>query len=210
MNNLPLAPYQPADRYELTFEVIQKYNLEGHNIGFFRITKEEAERVFTTDGVVPAGTAVKIAIPGSRNGVTYIEGDLEICAADDEDFYGMTYSKVIPIGNDFPYRKKQFQSTVFHGDQVAVTTGQYVAIFRNQFDVGADNTAIEAAVGTKLYIGTGGKISAANRNGVPAVPTGVSVGRMMGTDTLPVKYSDNSQIQAGAVHKEIVVHMGMN
>lgn len=206
MNTSPLVPFQDINRYEKTFEVIQGKDKD--LISIFKITKEEAERVFAATGIVPEGTAVKIAVPGTRNGVTYVEGDLEICEADDVTVYGFTYQKVIPIGNDFPYRKKMFQTTGFHGQQVTVAVSSYVAVFRNQFDAGADNATIEGNVGQPMYAGTSGKPSVEGRNGVPSPALGKVIGVIAGTDELPVRHSDGNPVPS-ADHLEIYVHVNV-
>lgn len=202
MNTEAFTPFQNIQRYEKTFEPIQFD--EKNLISFFRITKYEAERVFGANGIVPEGTPVKIA----QRGANYSEGDLQICSPDDPEIDGILYQKVVPIGVEFPYRRKLYQSSVFYGERVTIIRGEFVAIWRNVFDAGATNTDIETSIGKYIYaanMANNKVVAIPGRAGVPANPVGKKIGKIIGTDELPVKHSNNDQPLDGAVHKEIYV-----
>jgi len=204
MNTEAFTPYQNIKRYEKTFEPIQ-FDDRVDLVGLFRITKYEAERVFGAGGIVPEGTPVKIAVP---DGTNYFEGDLKICDADDPEVDGITYQKVIPVDTQFPYRRKLYQTAVFYGEKVTIVKGNFIAIWRNVFNVGTTNADIEASIGSRIYAADGVNgivVAAPGFNGVPDPATGKAIGKIIGTDELPVQHADNSQPLAGAIHKEIYV-----
>lgn len=208
MNTEPMIPFQNPGRYEKTFEVIQ--GKDEDLIALFHIAQHEAERIFSSKGSVPEGTAVKIALVGTDpygDGEDYAEGELRICDADDANVYGFTYQKVIYEGDEFKYRKKEFQSTVFYSQQITVAVGRYVAVTKN-YSVGATNAVVEGNVGKYLYVGTNGVMAAPGFAGVGASPAGKAVAIFVGNDDLPKQHSDGLT-KTGSLHKEIYVHVNV-
>jgi hypothetical protein len=200
----PVVTYRKIDRYSKQFEPIFGDVIKE---GFFKIPAAEIEAVGYGDAEeVPEGVAVKLAVPGTgqyKNAVyvTYEEGDLEICDVDDADVYGLTLQKIVPIGTNFPYKRKDFQSSIFRGEYVGIATGHFIAMLMSiNVTVGCGSTT--PAVRDYLYVGNKGILSLNGENG--ASNTGKKVAQILSLDRIPVNFSDG-QPKSGESHKEIMV-----
>lgn len=202
--NNPVVTYRQINRYSKQFEPIFGDVIKE---GFFKIPAAEIQGIGYGDAEeVPEGIAVKLAVPGSaqyKNSVyiTYEEGDLEICDVDDADVYGLTLQKIIPIGTNFPYKRKEMQSSVFRGEYVGIATGHFIAMLMST-NVTTGVGSATPAVRDYLYVGNKGILSLDGQNG--AGSSGKKVAQILSLDRIPVNFSDG-QPKAGETHKEIMV-----
>jgi len=200
----PVVNYRQINRYSKQFEPIDGDFVKE---GYFKIPAAEIEALGYGDAEdVPEGIAVKLAVPGSsqtKNSVyvQYEEGDLEICDTDDAEVYGVTVQRIIPVGTNFPYKRKEYSSAVFRGEYVGVVTGHFIAMLMGiHLETGVGTTV--PAVKDYLYVGDKGMLSLDGENG--AGSTGKKVARILSRDRLPRQFSDGA-VKAGSTHKEVMV-----
>jgi len=203
----PVVNYRKIERYSKQFEpIFGDYIKEG----FFKIQANEIKGAGYGDtDEVPEGVCVKLAVPGTsktKNAVyiTYEEGDLEICEADDSEVYGVTIQKIVPVGSNFPYLRKQFQTAVFRGEYVGIATGHFVGILMDMTGIGTTVPAVKDF----LYVGTKGILSLAGENGVGGSPSGKKIAQVIGLDRLPIDRTDGS-VLSGSTHQELTVKLNL-
>ena len=200
----PVVTYRQINRYSKQFEPIFGDFIKE---GFFKIPALEIKGLGYGDAEeVPEGIAVKLAVPGTaktKGGqyIVYEEGDLEICDVDDAEVYGFTLQKIVPVGTNFPYLRKQFQTSVFRGEYVGVCTGHFVAIVQGwHAETGIGSTT--PAIKDSLFVGNKGMLSLDGENGVSSGSNAVAT--IIALDRIQFDFATGAA-KAGETHKELTI-----